>query len=315
MLISAGAGIVTVSRDDAAGAEWPVRLPLHWRLLWSPAVWEAGEDGEVGGRIALHQSWAAAQCIKFSESGLRSGGVESRAGVRVRVGSGDGGGRNASGGGDGGSGCRGRRAKHVDGAGHDRASHLITRALKDLTQQARGMGFAASEGRGCLEGGSRVGGDEGVAADGGEGGDTEDHDRIGTGYAVVEQEQEQGKEDDNNNVDLDDGGECECGGCGDDLDLDLDIDGAASAAAVPRARVAYTTDKQSECGGYTIDKQSECGGYTTDKQLSSECGGYTIDKQARAPAKREACDAAPPRLEVVRRALLGCSAVVGPTPV
>ena len=104
----------TVAAGDIAYAV-EVRLPLHWRILWDPSLWEGphgtratglgGDCGtEVGSTLALHRAWAAAQTIRFFESGS---GVKEVGG-------------------------HGHDGEHADG-GHAPASHLISKAMATLS--------------------------------------------------------------------------------------------------------------------------------------------------------------------------------------
>ena len=54
--------------SDAGG--WRPRRPMHWRVLWSPALWmDGGGGGESGADVvALYNAWAAARVIRFRPS-------------------------------------------------------------------------------------------------------------------------------------------------------------------------------------------------------------------------------------------------------
>ena len=54
--------------SDAGG--WRPRRPMHWRVLWSPALWTSvGGGGESGADVvALYNAWAAARVIRFRPS-------------------------------------------------------------------------------------------------------------------------------------------------------------------------------------------------------------------------------------------------------
>jgi hypothetical protein len=49
---------------------WRPRRPMHWRVLWSPALWmDGGGGGESGADVvALYNAWAAARVIRFRPS-------------------------------------------------------------------------------------------------------------------------------------------------------------------------------------------------------------------------------------------------------
>ena len=279
--------------DDCFGSNpWRVRVPRHWRMLWSPGVWEsttittttAGKVGgnddaeeddvsvakrEEDGRLALYQAWAAARSIQFFASG---------SGVKQKRGGGNGGKGSSRG-----SGGKGDAVAADDDGSHDCATHLITRALRELTVAAGALRTSSSsslDGRVTpplppLDSRTRAATatatavvverpqrPQGMIKNGSGGGWGEEDDVEET--EKEEKTEEEEEEDDDDVIDGD--AECECAGCGDVLYPSREEEAASKTVVVTNdvVRVHY-----------------------------------------------EPCDEGPPRLDVVRRALTECSVVVG----
>ena len=60
----------SVSGPSSYAGGWRPRRPMHWRVLWSPALWTSvGGGGESGADVvALYNAWAAARVIRFRPS-------------------------------------------------------------------------------------------------------------------------------------------------------------------------------------------------------------------------------------------------------
>ena len=178
--------------SGGGGAAWEARRPRHWRMLWSPALWEVereeGESGVVaaGGvgshQLAVHRAWAAAQTIKFFQSGSGSGG--------------------------GGA------------AGHDGASaHNISRALRSLSLD---QGLSGPEGTDQGDAANAGGGEGEAALVGTQLPTGEEH---AAPAAAGDDETDNASEHDDEYDARDEEGACECGGCGGDVEAQVGTHG------------------------------------------------------------------------------------------